>query len=140
MVRISDLELLKLLVENSRRPYVELAKHFGVSETAIRKRIKKLEKSGAIRKYTIDIDPKKVGFEIDVLIGIDTKPESYIRVLKKLKGMEEIRTLRTSTGDHMILLECWFRNSDELSEFIAKLEWEEGIIKICPAIILERIK
>ena len=139
MVRISNLELVEILRKNARIPYVKLAKHFGVSETAIRKRIRKLEEDGVIKGYTIEVDPKKMGFEINALIGVDTKPEHYIPVIGKLKLMEEIRGLCSSSGDHMILLECWFRNSNELAEFVKKLEKLEGVTKICPAIIIEKI-
>jgi len=140
MVRISNLELLKKLRENSRVHYTQLARHFGVTETAIRKRIKKLEESGVIVKYTIDINPKKIGFESVALIGIDTKPEKYIKTIEELKRMKEVFTLCSSSGDHMILAECWFKNSKELSDFIKKIGRMDGVLKVCPAIITEKIK
>ncbi|MHA1238280.1 MAG: Lrp/AsnC family transcriptional regulator [Candidatus Odinarchaeia archaeon] len=140
MVRISNLELLKLLRENSRISFVELARHFNVSETAIRKRIRKLEQEGVIKKYTVEVDPKKIGFEVRALIGIDTEPEEYIPTLEKLKEMREVESLYSSSGDHMILIECWFKDTKELTEFVKILEAIKGIIRICPAIILEKIK
>ena len=140
MVRISNLEILKILMENSRIPYIKIAKIFGVSEAAVRKRIKKLERDGVIRKYTIEVDLRKIGYEINALIGIDTEPERYIPTLEKLREMKEVMKLCSSTGDHMILIECWLKNSKELTEFIKTLEKIEGVTKICPAIILEKIK
>ena len=87
-------------------PYVKIAKMFRVSEIAVRKRVKKLEEMGVIKKYTIEVDPEKVGFEIRALIGIDTKPELFISTLEKLKVMEEVISLYSASGDHMILVEC----------------------------------
>ncbi len=140
MVRISNLELIKLLKENSRTSFVKLAEHFKVSETAIRKRVKKLEREGVIKKYTIEVDPRKIGFEINALIGIDTKPENYISTLEELKKMQEVISMYSASGDHMILVECWFKDSEELARFIKKLGEIKGVIRICPAIILEKIK
>ncbi len=140
MVRISNLDLLLALRENSRIPFVELAKRMGVSETAIRKRVRKLEHDGVILKYTIEVDAKKIGYDIDALIGVDTKPEDYIGILEKLKRMRDVRCMCSSSGDHMMLLECWFHDSDELSKFVRKLKSVDGITKICPAIKRERIK
>lgn len=117
-----------------------MAKILGVSETAVRKRIKKLEREGVIKRYTIEIDPKRIGFEINTLIGIDTKPEHYISTLEKLRKMKEIVSLYSSSGDHMILAECWFKNSRELTKFVKFLETSEGVMKVCPALILEKIK
>jgi len=140
MVRISNLELVKLLKKNSRASYVEMARHFGVSETAVRKRVRKLEGSGVIKRYTIDADPKKIGFEVDALIGIDAKPEKYIHVLEKLKPMKEVMTLCSSSGDHMLMVECWLENSRSLTKFVKALEKMEGVTKVCPAIIIEKMK
>jgi len=139
MVRISNLELLRILKENSRIPFVKIAKIFGVSETAVRKRIRKLEKEGIIKKYTIEVNLKKIGLEM-ALIGIDTKPEYYISTIEKLKEMDEVVNLYASSGDHMIMIDCWFKSSEELRKFIKTLESMEGVTRVCPAIILEKIK
>ena len=140
MVRFSDFELIKLLMKNSRTPYVKLGELLGVSETAIRKRVRKLEEEGVIRRYTIEVDPKKLGFKVNALIGLDTVSERFIAVIEELKAMEEVLGLYSASGDHMILLECWFKDSDELARFVKRLESIHGVSRICPAIILEKLK
>ena len=140
MVRLTDLQLVKALREDSGRSHVELARIFGVTEAAIRKRIKKLQSEGVIKKFTIEVDIRKLGFEVHTLIGLDASPEKLIHVLEDLKCMDEVMSLYTSSGDHMILIECWFKNMDELSSFVKKLSSIDGVVKVCPAIILEKIK
>ncbi|MBD3155218.1 MAG: winged helix-turn-helix transcriptional regulator [Candidatus Aenigmarchaeota archaeon] len=140
MVRISNLKILNILQDNSRTPFIEIAKRLGVTDTAIRKRINKMEKLGIIRKYTVEVDPKKIGYPVDALIGIDTEPEYYISMIERLKDMKIIRKLFSSSGDHMIMMECWFKASQELRDFVKKLESIQGVTRVCPAIILERIK
>jgi len=140
MVRFSDFELIKLLMKNSRTPYVKLGELLGVSEAAIRKRIRKLEEDGVIRRYTIEVDPKKLGFKVNALIGLDTVSERFIAVIEELKAMEEVLSLYSASGDHMILLECWFKDSDELTRFVKRLESIRGVTRVCPAIILEKLK
>ena len=140
MVRFSDFELIKLLMKNSRTPYVKLGELLGVSETAIRKRVRKLEEEGVIKRYTIEVDPKKLGFKVNALIGLDTVSERFIAVIEELKAMEEVLGLYSASGDHMILLECWFKDSDELTRFVKRLESIRGVTRVCPAIILEKLK
>ena len=140
MVRISNLDVLKVLMKNSKTPFLEMARMLGVSETAIRKRIRKMEEDGVIRGYTIDVDPKKIGFEINALIGLETEPEVYLQTIEKLKKMEEIKSLYSSSGDHMIMMEIWFKNTEELSKFVDFLNSMDGVKKVCPAIIMEKIK
>ena len=140
MVRISNIKLLRILRENSRISYLEIARILGVSETAVRKRVKRLLEEGVIRRFTIEIDPKKVGYQVVAMIGLDTKPEALISVLEMLKELENVQSLYSSSGDHMIMMECWFKDYNELSRFVKSLEEIEGITRICPAIILEKIK
>lgn len=140
MVRISDKKLIDLLEENSRRSFVSIANIFGVSETAIRKRVKNLERKGVIKRYTVDIDYKKIGLNVHALIGIDTTPESYIYVIESLKSMNEVKNLYSSTGDHMLMVETILKNSEELSNFVKKLEKIRGVTRVCPAILLEKLK
>ncbi len=140
MVRISNKDLLRILQQNSRTPFIEIARRLKVTETAVRKKVKKLQEEGVIRRFTIEIDPKKIGFAVQAIIGVDTKPEKYIPAIEKMKNMEEVLSLYSSSGDHMILMECWFKDTEELRKFLKKLESIDGVTRICPAIILEKIK
>jgi len=139
MVRISDIDLIKELEKNSRIPFTELAKKFKVSEAAIRKRIKKLLKNGTI-KFSLDINYKKLGYYYTAIIGIDVLPEHFLKVIEMLKEDKEVKELYSSSGDHMLLVKVVFKTSDELNGFVKKLEKNKMITKVCPAIIVERLK
>ncbi len=140
MVRISDLTLIKFLMEDARTSYVKIAEKLGVSEAAVRKRVKRLKDLGVIKGYTIDVDPKKLGYEVSAIIGLDVDPEHLIKVMEELKNKEEVMKLYLTSGDHMLVVECWFKSSQELSSFVKGLESREGIRRVCPAIVLERVK
>ncbi len=138
--KISDYDIIQLLLKNSRKSFVDIAKELKVTETAVRKRVRRMEKEGIIERYSIDVNPKKLGFGMRVLLGIDTTPQTYISIIQKLKKIDEILRVYSSSGDHMLMLECWMKNDEELNSFIEKIENIEGIVDICPAIIKEIIK
>jgi Lrp/AsnC family transcriptional regulator for asnA, asnC and gidA len=140
MVRISNIDLITKLQENSKISYVALAKMFNVTETAIRKRIKNLEEKNIIKGYNVILDIKKLGYELSAIIGIDTLPEHYMRIIALIKQDKEVINAYTSSGDHMLMIEKYFKNHKELEECIKKLEGIQGITKVCPAIIIEKIK
>lgn len=140
MVRISDIKLIKLLMDNARTPYTKLADELGVSEGAVRKRIKVLEKRGIIRKFTVDVDPKTLGYKLDTLIGVDTTPEKYLSIVEELRRMKEIVELYTSAGDHMLMFRMWFKDSEDLNKFINSLGKMDGVTRVCPAILLEKLR
>ncbi len=136
-----DKKIIELLRENSRLPYTEIAKKLGVTEATIRKRISELENSGVIKKYTIEVDPEKLGYKTITILGLDAEPRYLLDVAKKLAEMEEVQWVATSTGDHMIMCEIWTKDGEELFSLITKKIGKfRGVKDICPAIIMERIK
>jgi len=137
-----DIKILEILMENARTPFVEIAKKLKVSEATIRKRVKSLEKRGVIKKYTIIVDPEKVGYRTIAIVGVDADPTNFLEVARKITELKEARYVATSTstGDHMIMTEIWARDTKHLSQIIEKIGSINGVKKICPAIILEKLK
>ncbi len=136
-----DLKIIELLQENSRISYTEMARILGVTETTIRKRIADMEKKGIIKKYTIEVNPEKLGYKNVTILGMDVEPRYLLEAAKKLAEIEEAKWVATSTGDHMIMAEIWTKNGEELFNLITKkISKIRGVKDLCPAIIMERIK
>jgi len=125
---------------NSRKSFVEIAKELNVTETAVRKRIHRMEKNGTIERYSIDVNPERLDLGRRVLIGIDTTPQKYITIIQIMKTKKEVLRLYSSRGDHMIMLECWMKNVEDLDKFERYLRGLDGIIDVCPSIIEGIIK
>ena len=140
MVRISEIDIIKELEKDASQTYTQIAKKFGVTEAAIRKRIKNLIEKGIIERYNVEINYKRLGFEIFAIIGIDCKPECMMKLAEELKKEENIRKIFTTSGDHSILIEAVFKTSEEFSRFLKKLEKKKGTLRVCPSIIVSRIK
>ncbi len=135
------MKILTILMKDGRKPYTEIAKELGTSESSIRKRVRKMEDEGIIKGYKVEIEPSKIGYNVVSLTGFDTNPEDFLTVANKLCEFDEIKKVWTSTGDHMIMTEIWARDGKELSEILFnKVGKIEGIKKVCPAIILEQLK
>lgn len=136
-----DKKIIEILSEDSRTPYTEIAKRLRLSESTIRKRIKALEKERVIQKYTIVVNPAMVGYNTVAIVGLDVEPSKFLTVASKMAELEEVKYVATSTGDHMIMFEIWTRDGKELTRIISeKIGKIEGINRICPSIILEKLK
>ncbi|MCS7124500.1 MAG: Lrp/AsnC family transcriptional regulator [Candidatus Bathyarchaeota archaeon] len=136
-----DKKILKLLQEDARLPFLEMAQKLKLSESTIRKRVQALKERGVIKRFTIEIDPAKIGLNTVAIVGIDVDPSKLLEVAQKLCELKEIRCVATSTGDHMIMTEIWTKDGRELTKLISeKIGPIEGVKKICPAIILEKLK
>jgi len=136
-----DKKIIEALRENSRTPFTEIAQRIGVSESTIRNRVQALENDGVIKKYTILVDPSKMGYNTVSIVGLDVEPSMFLEAAKSMAEIDKVQYVATSTGDHMIMSEIWTRDGKELSVLISeKIGKIKGVHRICPAIILEKMK
>ena len=70
----AELRLVSELMKNSRRSDRELARVLGVSQPTVSRMIKRLEKEGAIKDYTMMPDFTKLGYELMALTFVSIKP------------------------------------------------------------------
>ncbi|MBC7081038.1 MAG: Lrp/AsnC family transcriptional regulator [Thermoplasmatales archaeon] len=140
MLDEKDRKIIEILEENARTPYTKIAKELGLSEGAIRKRVDNLEKEGVIKKYIAVVDPKKVGYNSIALLGVDIEPTKLFEIANEIAKINEAKNVSISTGDHMIMAEIWAKDGKKLSEILTRIGKIEGVKRLCPAIILEKIK
>ena len=141
MIDDTDKKILQVLSDNARIPFLTVAKQLGLSESTIRKRVSKLEDEGVIKKYSVVLEPAKMGYGSVAIVGIDVVPEKFLVVSKKLTKFDNIKFVATTTGDHMIMTEIWMDKASELRDFISdKIEKMDGVTRTCPAIINEKLK
>jgi len=143
MVRVSydeiDIKILELLKKNSRMSFVEIGKKLNLSEGAIRKRVKKLEKIGILKRCTVDINYKMLGIKL-AIIGIDTDPDAIFEVANKIKKFgKNVEKVYISFGDHNILVFFYYLKNNELEDFLKFIGKIEGVMKICPTILIEEV-
>ena len=136
-----DKKIIEILEENARTPFTQIAKEVGLSEGAVRKRVEALERKGVIKKYVAVVDPKKLGYNNVTILGLDVDPTKLLDIANEVAKIKEVKMVCLSTGDHMIMAEIWTKDGKELSELLAKKIGKiDGIKRLCPAILLEKIK
>ncbi len=135
------MKILELLQADGSLTFTEIARKLGLNESTVRKRVMALREREVIRKFTVIIDPAKIGFNTVAIVGIDVDPSKLLEVAHRLCEIEEVKRVATSTGDHMIMAEIWARDGRELSKIMSESIGKiEGVKKICPSIILEKLK
>ncbi|MGF3522443.1 MAG: Lrp/AsnC ligand binding domain-containing protein [Candidatus Bathyarchaeia archaeon] len=136
-----DRKIVQMLEQDSRQSFNEVAKKLKLSDSAIRKRVVALQEKGIIKKFTVQVDPAKMGINSVSIVGVDVEPTKLLEVAQKLCEIVEIKSVATSTGDHMIMTEVWTKDGRELTKLLSeKIGAIDGVKKICPAIILEKFK
>ena len=76
-----DVQILRMIAENARVPFLEVARACDVSGAAIHQRIQKLVNLGILKGSQYLIDPEKIGYETCAYIGLYLKdPEQFDEV------------------------------------------------------------
>lgn len=70
-------KIINVLLNNSRITINELSKQVNLSAPAVRERVNKLEDQGIIKGYTINIDYKELGYDVEILIELTIKNNRY---------------------------------------------------------------
>ena len=112
-----DVEILKSLRADCRKPMGLVGEEVGVSKATVSRRVSKLEEDGFIKGYDLNVDSSKLGIMKSlVLIQIVGSPVSI--VIEQLQGYREISTIYKAFGDHNIICVVYSRSVDELYEMI----------------------
>ena len=138
-----DWEILHALQKNSKQTYSEIGRQLGVAHSTVYDRIKKLEKNGVIKKWTVEIDLGKIGINyITARMTVYTDPKESDNVAKKLSDAKEVLEVSISLSEELLIIaKVSARNQDELHSFIAeKVAPLQGVLRIRTSIITKKYK
>jgi Lrp/AsnC family leucine-responsive transcriptional regulator len=86
----TDLNILRLLLEEGRRPYSEIADRVGVSPPTVSDRVERLQDLGVIRRFTLDVDRSTLDDGVEVLVDVYLKPGSNGDVKRRLATVDAV--------------------------------------------------
>lgn len=114
-----DKQILQLIANDARIPFLEVARACNVSGAAIHQRIQKLTSIGVIKGSQFVIDPEKIGYETCAYIGLNLKdPENFDKVLEALKNIPEVVECHYTTGDYDMFVKIYALNNHHLLNII----------------------
>jgi len=110
-----DLKILRDLSNNARKPYLEIAREYGVSGAAVHQRIQKLLSSGVITGWQCLIDPTSLGYDTCAYVGLYLRePSQFDHVVEELKKIPEVIECHYTTGRYDIFVKLIARNNEHL--------------------------
>lgn len=114
-----DKKILKLIAEDARIPFLEVARSCNVSGAAIHQRIQKLNNLGVLKGSKFIIDPEKIGYETCAYMGLNLKnPEKFDAVVDELKKIPEVVECHYTTGDYDMFIKIYAVNNHHLLNII----------------------
>lgn len=139
-----DRMILMLLSDNAKWTNKEIADKIGLSVTPTYERIRRLERSGVIKRYRAVLDSKLLGKELHVHCHITLKNhtrESILEFEEKIVALDEVVACYNIAGDYDYTLYVEIENMDAYHEFVRKtLTSIQNIGNIQSAFVMKTMK
>ncbi len=135
-----DRKLLNVLLSDSKSSLRKIAKKAGVSAATAMNRIRRLEKEGYIKKYSVFLDYELLGFDIDVLIDIKISKGKLFELEKKIAKSRNVFAVYDCTGEFDAVVLARFRNRRGMDAFLKKIQKYDFVERTNTRLILNTIK
>ena len=124
-----DQNILSELSKDSSISIPKLAKKINVNSSVVYSRIKRLLKNKLIERFTIEINNKKLGYDVKSLTGINMDSKQRDNIIQELFKIPSVREVSEVTGRFDILVTMYAENLNDMygivSDNIGKID---GII------------
>ncbi|MBD3405509.1 MAG: AsnC family transcriptional regulator [Candidatus Lokiarchaeota archaeon] len=141
-----DRKIIELLREDGRKSYSEISdeiteKELKMTEVTIRRRVRQMIKSGVIKRFTVVIDPLKIGRKIRAFIRVKTVMKEASLIAEQIKDYAEVNEAYFLDGACGLMLKVTVDDLNELRQFLEKkLGNIDGVGEVETCIVLEDIK
>ncbi len=113
-----NLRILTELQQNPRLAMTELGRRVGLSSPAVAERVRRLEESGVIRGYRLEIDPAALGLPLSAYIRVRPNPGQLPRVSELAREIPEIVECHRVTGEDCLIVKVHLPNIDQLDRVL----------------------
>jgi Lrp/AsnC family leucine-responsive transcriptional regulator len=114
-----DLALLRALADDARQSQRALARRIEMSPPAVADRLARLERSGAIRGYRVDIDWAALGYPVVVYLAVTAGPGMELtEIITAIRALPEAESMSVVTGSLDLLVRLRVRDHAHLRELL----------------------
>ena len=114
----TNLELLRLLENNPRSSISELARRVGMSNPAVKERVIRLEESGIVAGYRLDLNAKDLGYEVMAFVRVRPLPGHLHKIAELAQSIPEITECHRITGEDCFILKVYVKQISSLDHVL----------------------
>ncbi len=117
----TDIRILTALDANARLSISELARMVGMSSPSVTERVRRLESTGVIRGFTLDVDTNVLGYQIHAMVRIRPLPGKLHVVEKLIQECPEFIECDRVTGDDPFLARLIVQTIKQMDDVLEAL-------------------
>ncbi|HJS64101.1 MAG: AsnC family transcriptional regulator [Nitrososphaerales archaeon] len=133
-----DEQIIRILQNDSRKSFVEIATSVGLSESAVRRRVKNLIENQIIKKFTIEVNQKEETSAITLISVASTSDTSTVTA--RLLNLEGVKVVYEITGQYDIAAIISASTISEINSYIDDVRKIVGVSDTNTVIILKTLK
>ena len=135
-----DKQILSMIAEDARMPFLEVARVCGVSGAAIHQRVQHLIDNGVITGSGFYVNPKSLGYSTCTYVGLNLERGSmYKDVVQRLLTIPEIVECHFTTGPYTMLVKLYAQDNEQLMDLLNnKMQSIPGVVSTETLISLEQ--
>lgn len=131
-----DKAVLNLLRENARATTTELAAKLGLSRSTVQKRLERLEDTGVIEGYTVQLSSAYMDQEIKAHVSITVEPRMTNEIIAAMSKMQGVRSIYSVSGPYDLICEIAALSVRELDAIIDDVIEIAGVERTVSSVIL----
>ncbi|AAM72640.1 MAG TPA: Lrp/AsnC family transcriptional regulator [Chlorobaculum sp.] len=136
-----DLKIIESLGGNGRIRLSELAEVVGLSIPSVSERLDKLQKNGIIKGFTMEVDERQLGFDIQAFVRVRVdSSKHYKSFVEHVMKEEEIMECYSVTGEGSHILKVMTHNTASLERFLSRIQSWPGVLGTNTSIVLSQLK
>jgi DNA-binding Lrp family transcriptional regulator len=140
MIDDLDRKIIRVLNEDARMSYREVAKQLGISVTAVINRMKKFEDTGVIKGYIPVVNREYFGIKLTALIALRLRQGNLLEIQRQIAKDDRIAGVYDITGEWDSLIIGYFKDREDLNDFIKSLLLKNSIDRSITHIVLNIVK
>lgn len=136
----TDRQIISLLQYDGRMPYTEIAGKLGISESAVRRRVKRLTEDGVMQIVSI-VEPRLLDWNAAGMIGVNVQSGHLEQAAEAISNFPEVTYLFMASGGFDLFVEVFCRDREHFVEFLnQKLQQAPGVTRTETFMILKMYK
>lgn len=114
----TNLELLRLLQKRPRAPISELARKVGMSNPAVKERVLRLEESGILAGYRLELNPRELGYHVMAFVRIRPLPGHVNKITELVQSIPQVTECHRITGEDCFMLKVYVKEISNLGRLL----------------------
>ncbi len=132
-----DARILTALSADSRRSYADVASEVGLSTAAVHERVKKMGERGVIERFSLRVDPDKVGLHVTAFVAIRNDGGVHCReVAPALRSMPEVLELHSVAGEYDFIAKIRTSHPRGLEDVLYRIKAIAGVARTTSTVVL----